>query len=220
VRPAALRRSARSVPAVLLIGTALAANLFGGCIGRRYDPKLPGSARSWIEGPVHWLVLPDEARHFRRLNSSAEAFAFIDAFWERRDPDPRKPGNPFAQQFFERVQSADLLYGGAHRRGSLTDRGGATILLGSPSVLRYTQRTAPTWEPGSTPRRGVNGFRRVRIEVWGYDAEELPPRLVELLRDKGYELPIELTFLEEADRTRLVEGEEIFELAAQAALRP
>lgn len=207
------------LPIVAVAALATLAVLSGGCSGGRYDSDLPGSARSWVEGPVRWLILPDEARRFRRLDTSAEALAFIEQFWERRDPDPQTPGNPFAQQFFERVQSADLLYGGARRRGSLTDRGGATVLLGSPSVLRYTQQTAPTWEPGSTRRRGGAGARRIRVEVWGYDAADLPPRLVELLEEKGIELPVELTFVEEADRTRLVDGDEVLEIAARAALR-
>jgi GWxTD domain-containing protein len=203
---------------VIAVGATLA-TLTGGCAGRRYDRDLPGSARSWIEGPVRWLVLPEEARRFRRLDTSAEALAFIEQFWKRRDPDPQTAGNPFAQQFFERVQSADLLYGGARRRGSLTDRGGATVLLGSPSVLRYTQQRAPTWEPGSTRRRSGTGVRRIRVEVWGYDAENLSPRLVELLEEEGIEPPVELTFVEEADRSRLVAGDEILELAARAAVR-
>ncbi len=225
MRQAAPRPRARSVPALLapllvaLAGVPLVALLAGGCSGNHYDRNLPGSARAWIEGPVHWLVLPDEARRFRHLDSSNQALAFIDQFWERRDPDPQTPGNPFAQQFFERVQSADLLYGSARRRGSLTDRGGATVLLGAPSVLRYTQQKAPTWEPGSTRRRGGASARRIRVEVWGYDAADLSPRLVELLGEEGIEMPVELTFLEEADRTRLIDGEEILELAARAAVR-
>lgn len=214
------RRRVRTVSTILVIvvGAAVTA-LTGGCSGHHYDSDLPGSARTWIEGPVHWLVLPDEARRFRRLDTSAEALAFIEQFWARRDPDPQTPGNPFAQEFFERVQSADLLYSGARRRGSLTDRGGATVLLGSPSVLRYTQQTAPTWEPGSTRRRSGASVRRVRVEVWGYDAEDLPPRLVELLEKEGIDFPVELTFVEEADRSRLVDGEKILDLAARAAVR-
>ena len=93
------------------------------------------------------------------------------------------------------------------------------MLLGSPSVLRYTQQTAPTWEPGSTRRRSGAATRRVRVEVWGYNAEDLPPRLVELLEEEGIEMPVELTFLEEADRTRLIAGEKVLELAARAAVR-
>lgn len=193
--------------------------VLGGCLGG-YDRHLPGSARSWIEGPARWLVLPEEARRFRRLDSGAEALAFIEEFWRRRDPDPQTPGNPFAQQFFERVQAADLLYDGQGVRGAMTDRGRALLLFGSPSILRYTQRTAPAWEGRRARGRVSAGTERVRVEVWGYVAEDLPSSLLAAVEEAEIELPIELTFFEEERRTRLVEGEELLELAARAAVRP
>ncbi|MFW6175691.1 MAG: GWxTD domain-containing protein, partial [Acidobacteriota bacterium] len=177
---------------------------------------LPGSARAWIEGPVRWLVLPDEERRFRRLESSAEVLAFIESFWARRDPDPDTPGNPFVQQFFERVQEADLLYAGEGRPGSLTDRGRAYILLGSPSVLRYTQLSAPAWDPDGRPRSPTE---QLRLEVWGYEREALPERLVARLDEEGFELPVEVRFLEERRSTRLIDGEDLLEEAARAAVR-
>lgn len=202
--------------AVLFLGAVV----LTGCSGARYDRDLPGSARSWIEGPARWLALPDEARRFRRLDSGAEALAFIEQFWRRRDPDLQEPGNPFAQQFFERVQAADLLYDGEGVRGALTDRGRALLLLGSPSILSYTQRSAPAWEGSRARGRVSAGTERVRVEVWGYVADDLEPYLLEALEADGVDLPVELTFFEEERRTRLVEGEEILELAARAAVRP
>ena len=182
--------------------------------------KVPGSARAWIEGPVRWLVLPEEARRFRRLSSSSEVLAFIDEFWRRRDPDPATSANPFSQQFFERVQAADLLYSSEGRAGSLTDRGRTYILLGSPSVLRYTQRSAPRWEAGD----GGGGHRpsttgRVRIEVWGYLPEDLPPALRERLDGDDTAYPVEVVFVEQARRTVLLSGEDLLESAARAAVR-
>lgn len=187
----------------------------------RPGSQAPPSARAWIEGPVRWLVLPEEARRFRRLSSSPEVLAFIDRFWRRRDPDPASPANPFAQQFFERVQAADLLYAEESRAGSLSDRGRAYILLGSPSVLRYTQRAAPRWEPGD----GGGGHRpsstgRVRIEIWGYLAEDLPPALRERLEaEEEVAYPVEVGFVEEARRTVLLSGDDLLEQAARAAVR-
>lgn len=203
-----------SILAVVLGVAGLGA---GGCTLGTSD--LPGSARAWIEGPVRWLVLPEEARSFRRLSSNAEVLAFIEEFWSRRDPDPETPGNPFAQRFFERVQAADLLYAGEGGKGSLTDRGRTLILLGSPSLLRYTQKSVPTWEPGGERDRRPSGTERLRVEVWGYQAEDLPDRLVARLEERGEELPAEVTFIEEPRATVLVAGEELLEEAARAAVR-
>ncbi len=202
--------------AAVWLGSPFAA----GCAAGRFSSNLPGSARVWAQGPVRWLMLPDEARRFRHLSSSSEALAFIEAFWRRRDPDPETPGNPFAQQFFERVQAADVLYPEPGRAGSLTDRGRALILLGSPSILRYTQRAAPAWDPGEGGRsRRPPATERVRLEVWGYTREDLPAALVARLEEEDEELPVEVSFVESGQRTVLVDGEGLLEEAARAAVQ-
>ena len=216
--PACRKRPLARRLAALTLGFAVAAGILAGC-ATRGGPDVPGSAQAWIEGPVQWLVLPDEARRFRRLSSSAQALGFIEQFWRRRDPDPEVPGNPFAQQFFERVQAADLLYAESGRRGSLTDRGRAYILLGSPSVLRYTQRAVPAWRPGEGRSRAPSGTELVRFEVWGYLPADLPERFLDLLAERGEEFPVEVSFVEKARATVLVDGEDLLEEAARAAVR-
>lgn len=210
------RRLARVLAAAFWLGTPFTA----GCASGHLSSNVPGSARAWAQGPVRWLMLPDEAKKLHRLSSSSEALAFIEAFWQRRDPDPESPGNPFAQRFFERVQSADILYPEPGRAGSLTDRGRALILLGAPSILRYTQRAAPTWDPGEGGRsRRPPATERVRVEVWAYTREDLPPALVARLEDEGQEFPVEVSFVEAEQRTLLVDGEDLLEEAARAAVR-
>ncbi len=209
-------RRARILLAVLWLGSPVLA----ACGSAHLPSNLPGSARAWAEGPVRWLILPDEARSFRHLSSNSEALAFIDAFWRRRDPDVDAPGNPFAQRFFERVQSADVLYAEPGRAGSLTDRGRALILLGAPTFLRYTQRAAPTWDPGEGGRsRRPPATERVRLEVWGYTREDLPAALVARLEDEGEQFPVEVSFVEAGPRTLLVDGEDLLDAAARAAVR-
>lgn len=202
--------------AILVIALGAGGLVVSGCTTAS---DLPGSARAWIEGPVRWLVLPEEARRFRRLSSHAEVLRFIEEFWQRRDPDPETPGNPLAQLFFERVQAADLLYSGEGVRGSLTDRGRTLVLLGSPSLLRYTQRSAPTWQPGGVRGGRPRATERVRIEVWGYEAADLPEPLVARLEERGVQLPFEVLFVEEGRATILVSGEELLEEIARAAVR-
>lgn len=203
---------------LLLLGLTGGAGSLTGC-ATRGSSAVPGSAQAWIDGPVRWLVLPEEARRFRRLSSAAEALGFIEEFWRRRDPQPESPGNPFAQAFFERVQAADLLYAGDGHPGSLTDRGRAFILLGSPSVLRYTQRTTPTWEPGEGRSRPPSSSKLVRIEVWAYQPEDLPEGLRAVLEEREEAFPVEVSFVEEGGRTMLVAGEGLLEEAARAAVR-
>ena len=179
-------------------------------------PKRGPSLASWSQGPVSWLLLPSERKELRRVGSSVAAVTFIEDFWQRRDPDPTEPGNPVRTNFYQRVDAADQLYPEPGRRGSLTDRGGALILLGSPSHLHVSSRPALNWNP-----RGRRGQRvtseRQEYEVWGYRLQEMPPILTEVVRRRGGAEPVrlQLTFVRGKERTYLVEGGELLELAAR-----
>lgn len=86
----------------------------------------------WAEGPVKFLMTVDEARQWKTLHSNAEAQAFIDLFWARRDPTPDTARNEFREEFDRRVALADKQFTGAAARGALSDPGRALILLGPP----------------------------------------------------------------------------------------
>src|SRR3954467_9414813 len=70
-------------------------------------PRPPASGAGLDEGPTRWLMLPEEEHQYRRLRTTREVVDFIEEFWRRRDPEPDKPGNPFAKTFYERVEAAD-----------------------------------------------------------------------------------------------------------------
>lgn len=206
-----------------VVAVSLAAALVGFGLGAgRLIAEQHGRTGSWAQGPVRWLLLPRERKQFRRLSSNPERIAFIEEFWRRRDPTPREPGNPFAQLFFERVAAADRLYGEGETPGSLTARGRALILLGSPTFLRHSQRTVPVLTP-STRARGREdrtARRRVAVEIWGYRMENLPPRFQETLKRHPPNGEIRLSFVVDGDQTYLEQGEIYLEQAARAAVQP
>ncbi len=172
----------------------------------------------WASGPVRWLLLPDELRQLRRVESPSAAIRFIEDFWRRRDPDPGEPGNPVREAFLQRVEAADQLYGERGRRGSLSDRGGALILLGSPSHLHVTSRPALRWDLSENRPERVTTEQQ-SYEIWGYRLEDLPPALVRLVTDDGggeEALRLQLSFVRGHDRIYLAEGGELLELAARA----
>lgn len=213
--------SRTSVAAALLaLGVAGA----GGCrsTGPRpiNSPDVPASARAWAEGSVGWLFQLDERRRFQRVRTSPQALAFIESFWRRRDPDLETPGNPYAEEFFRRVQEADLLYNEEHRVGSLTDRGRVFILLGPPSRISVTQRAAPALGGAERRARGEAATARVTVETWGYVELDLGTEMWSRLFEGGAAAQrVELAFVTEDRRTRLISGEELLEVAASAALR-
>ncbi|HEX5757567.1 MAG TPA: GWxTD domain-containing protein [Thermoanaerobaculia bacterium] len=181
--------------------------------GRR--PENAGVA-SWLEGPVRWLLTPDEARRLRRLRTGREAIAFLEEFWKRRDPTPEDRANPFAEQFQQRVEAADNLYPEGGMRGCMTDRGRALVLLGPPPLLRYEQQEVPAWQRGRDGDRPARETRRVVVESWVYPRPELPASLAALV-DGDPE--VKVVFVVEPRRAYLVAGERYLELAARAALR-
>jgi len=207
------RRAARQravpapVAAVLLLCAPLLLAILGGCAARR--SPLPGELAAWARGPERWLLLPAERRRFERLDDPAAARAFIAEFWRRRE---RRPGaHDFQRTFEERVALADRAYAEDGLRGSLTDRGGALILLGSPSVLRST--------PHAVLRTGMRRAAEPilqTIEIWGYRPADLP-RLLTLKPRLARRTEIDLEFLVEHGHATLASGRDLLTLAAKAA---
>lgn len=168
---------------------------------------------------MRWLLLPEELRKFRRLEDGRDAVLFIERFWRRRDPNPSDSGNPCLQKFHERVQAADQLYSARGRRGSLTDRGRALILLGPPPILRYgyqKQAVAPP-EDFSMVQSQRNDPRS--LETWEYPEDSLPAELLELLEAEGLASRVVLKFEEGPRRTKLVSDPRVLELAARVLVK-
>ena len=170
------------------------------------------------EGPTRWLMLPEEQRKFRRLQTTREAVDFIETFWRRRDPDPTVPGNEFSKAFYERVEAADRLYPEGGTRGSLTDRGRALVLLGPPPIQRYSQKKVPAWDPGKPGAPSAVQTRVLSLESWVYPLEDLGPVLRQYAEEEDPRPEIVLVFVVDPQRTYLLEGEKYLEMAVRAAV--
>jgi GWxTD domain-containing protein len=203
------------------LATALAvlSSLVLGC--RSAPPRRPSTSGAGLdEGPTRWLMLPDEEHQYRRLRTTREVVDFIEEFWRRRDPEPDKPGNPFAKTFYERVEAADGLYSEEGTRGCLTERGRALVLLGPPPVLRYGQKKVPAWSPGHPGAPPAVQTQTLPLETWIYPVSELPPALQQLIRDEEGPIPeIVLVFTTDPRRTELIDGEKYLKLAARSAVQ-
>lgn len=182
-------------------------------------PARPAGGVGLDEGPTRWLMLPEEQRKFRRLNTTREAVDFIEAFWRRRDPDPNTPGNEFSKTFYERVEAADRLYSDGGTRGSLTDRGRALILLGPPAVQRYYQKKVPGWDPGRPGAPSAVQTRILSLESWVYAVTDLPPALQQRIQEDDGRAEIVLAFTVDPRHTYLIEGDKYLDMAVRAAVR-
>ena len=90
----------------------------------------------WADGPIKWIMTPDEKRRWAELAPGAEWQEFVDKFWETRNPQPGNPDNAYRTGFDRRVAFADANFVQAEgTRGSMTDRGMVFVLLGPPTYV-------------------------------------------------------------------------------------
>ena len=122
--------------------------------------------RNWGNGAAHYLMMKQEKTDWASLRTDADAKAFIDLFWARRDPTPDTPVNELRQQFETRTAEADKRFTFAKTPGSQTDRGVVYVLLGQPTDI-VTRVTRPRGSSGT-----MSQFQRpVTIETWVYKNE-------------------------------------------------
>ncbi|HNX50549.1 MAG TPA: GWxTD domain-containing protein [Thermoanaerobaculaceae bacterium] len=92
----------------------------------------------WPNSAVGFLMTDDEKAEFSRLTTDAQAEAFIEIFWARRDPNQKTSFNEFKAEFDAKVAGSDKQFSwtkgtGEPMPGSLSDRGKVLILMGVPS---------------------------------------------------------------------------------------
>ncbi len=125
-------------------------------------PERPESR--WREGPVRYIITPDEDREFKQLATDEDRARFIERFWGRRDPDRRTLINEYRYEFWKRVATANRFFAESSKPGWKTDMGRYYILLGPPDD-RDTSREMPM----GLGRLGIRGA----IE-WRYSRAPLP----------------------------------------------
>lgn len=150
----------RAAAFVLLLALPAAGCGSGGTAARSSadltNPFLGPQHSAWLIGPVSRIATSQEIQQFQALRDDQQAAAFVEAFWDRRDPSPGRPGNPLRETFDERTAEADRKWSEAGFRGRRTDRGTIHVLYGPPSKVDFE---VPT-RPGAS-----------NIEVWTYAAD-------------------------------------------------
>jgi len=115
---------------------------------KQLDPK----SRDFIS-KVRYTITPEERRAFLALAPEARE-AFIEDFWNRRDPTPATAENEYRTDYYNRIERANRLFSGGGSPGWLQDRGRVYITLGPPD-----QRI--------TYPRGIT-FYGLPTEIWWY----------------------------------------------------
>ncbi len=122
--------------------------------------------RVWVEEEVAYVISDAERDAFLALEGEELRDAFVEAFWDRRDPDPLTPENEFREEHHARIDYANRFYGrDTGRAGWRTDRGRFHIVLGPPRIkddLTWSNAIHPAelwfYNDAALLERGLPGF--------------------------------------------------------------
>jgi GWxTD domain-containing protein len=128
--------------------TFLSVALVAGLAGSAF--ALTPERTDWGHGAAQFLMTREEAAKWKTIQSDADADAFIALFWARRDPTPDTPRNEYREQVEARIKYADEKFGAGKSKGSLTDRGHALVLYGTPAKVVQSSAQS-TSQPAEAP---------------------------------------------------------------------
>ncbi len=140
------RKLLHRLPALVLLG------------GLTVSPTLGKDRFDAFLEEVHWIASHAELESFKALKTDQEKDAFVERFWQRRDPSPDTQRNEFKEEHYRRWEYVNQNF----REGVAgwrTDRGRVYLIHGPPDDQAFKD----------VPTRGAAGTRRSRQSVvWTY----------------------------------------------------
>jgi GWxTD domain-containing protein len=91
--------------------------------------ELSKEESDWLNKDVRWIISDDERKAFMQLSNAEEREQFIEAFWQRRNPDPDSEGNEFKDEHYRRIEYANEHFAEG-KPGWMSDRGRIYIVFG------------------------------------------------------------------------------------------
>lgn len=127
--------------------------------------------KQWINGPISYIITPEERAAFKKLTTDEERDQFIEEFWRRRNPTPGSPENAFKEEFYRRVAYANEHFSSGIP-GWRTDRGHIYIMYGPPDDIE-SHPSGGTYvaNPNELPYMGpdaANTMTTYPFERWTY----------------------------------------------------
>jgi len=131
---------------------------------RRLLKELDTPYRKWLEEDVPYIITPEEKKAFLQLSTNEEREQFIEAFWQRRNPDPESPDNSFKDEHYRRIAYANEHFSSGIP-GWKTDRGRIYIIWGPPDEID-SHPSGGSYE--RTPEEGGGNTSTYPFEDWRY----------------------------------------------------
>jgi GWxTD domain-containing protein len=96
---------------------------------KRFKQEIGQSYRKWLDEDVRWIISDEERAAFKQLSNDEERDNFIEAFWQRRNPNPDSVENEFKEEHYRRIAYANEHFP-AGIPGWKSDRGRIYIMYG------------------------------------------------------------------------------------------
>src|SRR5579863_2636759 len=96
--------------------------------------ELESPYKKWLDEDVVYIISPEERHSFLHLSTNEEREQFIEAFWQRRNPDPDSPENTFKEEHYRRIAYVNEHFASGIP-GWKTDRGRIYIIWGPPDEI-------------------------------------------------------------------------------------
>ena len=126
----------------------------------------------WPNEEVPYIISPEEREAWHRLNAEEQKDAFVEDFWQRRDPNPDRLGNEYRDEYYRRILFANDNYSTPRTRGWRTDQGRIYEKYGPPSRVRNETdnglRTI-TWTYRSLDDYQNNGSSQAPVQLMFVD---------------------------------------------------
>ena len=118
----------------------------------------------WSQSPEYvYLTTDDEKKEWKKVATDADAEKFIALFWAKRDPDIKTPQNEFRERFEALAKLADERFALGKKRGALTERGKALILIGVPKQVAQSSKSGISGAPGTVGAIGGSSATGVAV---------------------------------------------------------
>jgi GWxTD domain-containing protein len=120
--------------------------------------------KRWLSDEVPYIITDEERSAFKKLTTDDEREQFIEAFWERRNPNPGSPENEFKEEYYRRIAYTNEHYSSGIP-GWKTDRGRIYIMYGPPDEIDSHPSGGSYMRP---PEEGGGETSTYPFETWRY----------------------------------------------------
>jgi GWxTD domain-containing protein len=175
--------------------------------GHGAEKNWDAPVKKWAKGPVSYLLTEQEEKSFKKLKAEEEREAFIQEFWERRNPREMEVPNPFRDRFLARVDTVDaLLKKQGIPAGWKGDMGRVLILLGQSDEFRLAAVDAGGGAQESPQAAGPDAGAGTGGGPDGPRGQERVVKITMIYKDLtrlGLRANLELEFVKDGLSTRL-----------------